>query len=672
MTTSSQARFPIIPALASVAFAAVIGWTLVGFWHYAIIAPPSFDGAMNLRTAASFLRGEGYGFYYDRFFPFPAQTDGPFILPTALAFWIGGITPFTGQLVNLLYIAAFIVLAVALLRRVHVPLWLALFTTMACVSTPGFVENSMNGYGEVPMLTWFFGGLLVLLSGRGGFSVSPARLFWTGFLFGTAYLTKVVALVCVGPALLVLFCVIVSQPGRLWRLFTLGAGLIFPVICWEIFRLVEIGTVRGYLSWWRFQLGQVRAQSGARSNEPGERLLSKGAHHLAMLSDMTGVSVMLLGLAIVVPIVLGLALAFDRQRSPALRLALFMLSGVTGLYFLWWIFISPTAMTWLRRIIDGLLLLQCLTAVALAAIWARPAGRSELSPSKGGLSSRLMLVAFVPVLIGQLTLIRNGQTFTRPPQVADYQLDTYRLADVVRKLPADATIFGAGWWQAPAVALFSGRNFSNFEHWRASRIDAVGDKYFIADMYTIGISRPTIDKVLDLAQHQQLVKMQGGELYKLGAVKPYLPFAPEDSDVTRLSSGFDLSSGDYPARRGFFPREEDRLAWAGLDAAVMLKRDAQTALDMRVEVPPDLRSQQNGHDAILHVTSPGCVDASVDLVPGGTQSIHVPLTCAAWPEARPLEVRLSVDQQVPFIVQIDSDNRLRSFRLLSMQLTNGQ
>jgi hypothetical protein len=672
MTTSSQARFPLIPAIVSLAFAAVIGWTLLGFWHYAMIAPPSFDGAMNLRTAASFLRGDGYGFYYDRFFPFPAQTDGPFILPTALAFWIGGITPFTGQVVNLIYIAAFIVLAVALLRRVHVPLWLALFTTMACISTPGFVENSMNGYGEVPMLTWFLGGLLVLVSGRDGFNVQPVRLFWTGFLFGIAYLTKVVALVCVGPALLVLFCVIVSQPERLRRLFALGSGLVVPVLCWEIFRAVEIGNVRGYLSWWRFQLGQVGAQSGARRGEPSEGLLSKGAHHLAMLSDMTGMSPVLLGFVIVVPIVLGLAIALDRKRSPALRLALFMLTGVTGLYFLWWIFISPTAMTWLRRIVDGLLLLQCLIAVALTATWIRPVGRSEMSPAKGRRSSALMLVAFVPVVIGQIALIRNGQTLTRPPQVADYQLDTYKLADAVRKLPADATIFGADWWQAPAVALFSGRNFSNFEHWRASRIDAVGDKYFVADMYTIGISQSTIDKVLARSQHQELVKMQGGELYKLGSVQPYPAFDAGAEDVSRLSDGFDLSDSDYAPRRGFFQREENRLAWAGLDAAVMLKRDAQTALDIHVEVPPDLRSQQNGHDAILHVTSPGCLDASVDLVPGGQQSIHLPLTCAAWPEARPIEVRLSVDQQVPFIVQIDSDNRLRSFKLLSMRLGNGK
>ncbi|BCF98051.1 hypothetical protein PPGU19_026200 [Paraburkholderia sp. PGU19] len=662
----------MFPAIASLAFAAVIGWILLGFWHYAMIAPPSFDGAMNLRTAASFMHGDGYGFYYDRFFPFPAQTDGPFILPTALAFWIGGITPFTGQVVNLIYIAALVVLAVTLLRRLHVPLWLALFATTACLSTPGFVENSMNGYGEVPMLTWFFGGLLVLVSGRDGFNVQSARLFWTGFLFGIAYLTKVVALVCVGPALLVLFCVIVSQPGRVRRLFMLGLGLVVPVLCWEIFRVVEIGNVRGYLSWWRFQLGQVGAQSGARKGEAGEGLLSKGAHHLSMLSDMTGVPAMLLGFVIVVPIVLGFAIAFDRKRSPALRLALFMLTGVTGLYFLWWIFISPTPMTWLRRILDGLLLLQCLIAVLLAVIWAQSAGRNGGRIFATSLSNVLMLIALLPVVIGQLTLIRNGQTFTRPPQVPEYQLDTYKLADTVRKLPADATIFGAGWWQAPAVALFSGRNFSNFEHWRASRIDAVSDKYFVADMYTIGISQPTIDNVIARSQHQQLVKMQGGELYRLGSVQPYLPFALEDQDVGHLRDGFDLSDGDYTVRRGFFQREEGRLAWAGLDAAVMLKRHAQTALDIHVEVPPDLRSQQNGHDAILHVTSPGCLDASVDLVPGGQQSIHLPLTCAAWPEARPIEVRLSVDQQVPFIVQIDSDNRLRSFKLLSMRLGNGK
>ncbi|MFM0528077.1 hypothetical protein PQR11_24240 [Paraburkholderia strydomiana] len=671
MNRPSSSRFPWVSALVSLAFAGVIGWTFVGLWRYATIAPPSFDGAMNLRTAASFLNGEGYGFFYDRFFPFPAQTDGPFILPTALAFWIGGVTPFTGQVVNLIYIAAFVFVALALMLRVGVPLWLALFASMACVSMPGFVENAMNGYGEIPALTWFLSGILVLASSRGGVNPSARRVFWTGLLFGIAYLTKVVALVCVGPAMLVLFCVIVAQPDRWRRLFALGAGFVVPVLCWEIFRFTEIGSVRGYLDWWRFQLGQVRAQSGAQPGGASDGLLRKGAHHLSILSDLTGVPAALLGFTIVAPVVAGLALASNRKARFSLRLALYVLSGVVGLYFFWWIFISPTAMAWLRRIVDALLLLQCLVAVVLAAIWTMSVTRGDGSSSNRKRAYALAMVALIPVVIGQLALIRSGESITRPPQVAGYQLDTYKLAEAVKALPSDATIFGTGWWQAPAVALFSGRKLSNFEHWSNARLNGVDDKYFVADMYTSGIAPASIEKVLDRAQHDKIATYTGGAIYRLGAVQPYPPFGKDDVNVADLASGFSLSEVDYPHRRGFYSREEDKYAWAGPESAVMLSREGQTALDIKIDVPHDLRQGAASNPPVLHITGGGCLDSKTVLIPGITQDIHVPLICAAWPEARPLEVSMSVDQTVPFIVQIDSDNRLRTFMLRSMQLTGG-
>ncbi|SKC81827.1 hypothetical protein SAMN05445504_3190 [Burkholderia sp. CF099] len=671
MNRPSPSRFLWISALVSLVFAGVIGWTFVGLWRYATIAPPSFDGAMNLRTAASFLNGEGYGFFYDRFFPFPAQTDGPFILPTALAFWIGGVTPFTGQVVNLIYIAAFVFVALGLLLRVGVPLWLALFATMACVSMPGFVENAMNGYGEIPALTWFLSGILVLASSRGGANPSAGRLFWTGFLFGIAYLTKVVALVCIGPAMLVLFFVFVTQPDRWRRLFALGAGFVVPVLCWEIFRFIEIGSLRGYLNWWRFQLGQVRAQSGAQPGGASDGLLRKGVHHLSILSDLTGVPGALLAFTIIAPVVAGVVLASNHNARFSMRLALYVLSGVVGLYFFWWIFISPTAMAWLRRIVDALLLLQCLVAVVLAAIWTMSVTGGKGPPSNRKPANALALIALIPVVIGQLALIRSGESITRPPQVASYQLDTYRLAEAVKALPADATIFGTGWWQAPAVALFSGRKLSNFEHWRNARLNRVSDKYFVADMYTSGIAPSSIEKVLDRAQHDKIVTYSGGAIYRLGATQPYPPFGKGDANIADLASGFSLSDVDYPHRRGFYSREEDKYAWAGPESAVMLSREGQTALEIQVDVPHDLREVGASNPPVLHVTGAGCLDAKSVLIPGSTQDIHVPLTCAAWPEARPLEVSMSVDQTVPFIVQIDSDNRLRSFMLRSMRLTGG-
>lgn len=188
----SFGRLLALPAL--VALAA----TLLHFYAYSTAAPVSFDGAMNLNTAASLARGSGYGFFYDTFFPFPAQTDGPFILPAALVISAFGISPLTTQAVNLAYVLLFLVAVLALARRIGAPTWAAIATMLACVSTPGFAEYALNGYGEIPSLTWWLFGILVL-----GVTVEhPSSLgapVLAGILLSLAYLTKVVALIVVTP-----------------------------------------------------------------------------------------------------------------------------------------------------------------------------------------------------------------------------------------------------------------------------------------------------------------------------------------------------------------------------------------------------------------------------------------------------------------------------------------
>jgi hypothetical protein len=99
-----------------VAMVLAIAWLLSFLVRYALEATPSFDGAMNLNTARSFIEGHGYGFIYDVFFPFPAQTDGPFVLPSALLMLIGGVTPLTTQGVNLAYFIGATILLVILLK----------------------------------------------------------------------------------------------------------------------------------------------------------------------------------------------------------------------------------------------------------------------------------------------------------------------------------------------------------------------------------------------------------------------------------------------------------------------------------------------------------------------------------------------------------------------------
>lgn len=653
--------------LAAVCFAATVVWSLYLLWRYAQIAPPSFDGAMNLNTARSFLHGDGYGFFYDRFFWFPAQTDGPFILPTALAFWIGGVTLFTSQVVNLLYVIALACATVLLLHLLRVSMWLALFVVAACMATPGFVDYAMNGYGEIPMLVWFLCGLIVLVPQRGDAPISDARLFFAGLLFGVSYLTKVVALVCIGPAMLAIGLMFITQPRNIRRLAALGVGFLLPVIAWEVFRFIEVGSARAYVDWWKYQLAQIRSQSGVKRAGPSLGFLGTGADHLRLLSEMVGVPSALLIVLIVAPVVVGGVLALAKSTVQRTRLVIGILSVVCGLYFFWWMFITPQAMTWLRRILAGLLLLQILLVADVAALAVRFREGAEATPERHlfiGVSALALLVAFV----GQCVMIVSGQFLSRPPDVPGYARDMMRLADDVRALPQDATLFGTGWWQAPVIALFAQRRMMNLDHWSTRRINEVKNKYLITDMYTQGIAQSTVNALLDRSKYTKVKETQGGSIYRLDTVQPYLPFSAQDQDLAKLASGFDLSKGDYPQMRGFYAREREQEAWMAVDAAVLLKRSKEKSLRLVIEVPPELLKAVSARVPSIQLSSPGCLDRRVDLTQAGVQTIDVPLECEGSNEERPFPLTLTTSDHVPFIPQIDSDNRLRGVKLRSVQL----
>ncbi|MDR5757950.1 hypothetical protein [Caballeronia sp. LZ035] len=667
MTSRLPSGLRFAAALASAAFAAIIVWMLVLLWQYALVAPPSFDGAMNLNTARSLLHGTGYGFFYDRFFSFPAQTDGPFILPAALAFWIGGVTPFTTQVVNLAYVFALVVVVVTLLRRLDVPLWLALFAVMACVMTPGFAEFSMNGYGEIPMLVWFIGGLIVLLP-REAEGMSDRRLFVAGMLFGVSYLTKVVALVCIAPAVLVLGCMILARPRRWARLFRLAAGFALPVVLWELFRYVQLGNLHNYVDWWHYQLAQIRAQSGARPMGMQHGRIVTGLNHLKALSNMTGVPTAALALLIAAPVGLGLIFAIKRSTPGRLRLGIGLLSIVCGLYFFWWIFITPEAFLWLRRIIAGLLLLQCLLAAVLMVVYVRVAGWIASRTTRPKLMTALAVPLLAVAVFGQFRLMRSGEFVSNPPRPPGYALEMLRVAQDVKALPAGATLFGTAWWQSPVIALFSGRHFMNLAHWPIDRINAAPDKYFVTDMYSQSIDASAIQELLQRSSYVPVMKSDGGSIYRLTSVRPYDPFTPNDENVAKLSSSLDFSRADYAARRGIYQREADRDAWMSPRAAILLARKHEDTVRIGLEVPNELFKASKSGSLMLEISSTGCLDRKIELAESGVHTLVLSLDCPGSDESKPFEIDLRADQHVPYIPQIDSDNRQRSVRLRYVRL----
>ena len=639
-----------------------IAWLLADLFPYALGAVPSFDGAMNLNTARSFMEGRGYGFVYDVFFPFPAQTDGPFILPSTLLMLIGGVTPFTGQAVNLAYFLGATMLVFLLLRRIVCSVTLALAGTLIVLQTPDLFQTGMNGLGEIPVLFWFLTASIVLADSLDGETPSPRRLAAGGAALAICYLTKTVALLLVAPTAVV-FAVLFVVRHRRWagRILWLGAGLMLPIVGWELFRLIELGSPRDYAEWWRLQMGQVMQQSGADETTTCVGIWAKGIAHLRILADLMAMPEPLLACLLLVPWLVGLALLTHRLRQRRFG-AVFCLAacGSTSIvYFAWWLLITPTVMAWMRRILDGLIVQQIILAACLAilfrALWPRAVWRRLLAA--------LLAVALV---LPEAYVARRAAVFTAPLIVTDTDRDQLALARELHELPADATLFGFGWWQAPGPALFSGRTMMNYYRWDAAAIDALPRKYLVLDYAAKAVAdRRQIEDIIAAGTSQIVADGPGGTIYKLGKVLPYVPFTADQRHAGDLSAGFDTSVAPYPYARGFYDPKRD---WVKPDAAVLFMRTDQVRLTLSVFVPPGLVPTNAGEGLRLRVTSPGCIDAFLPFEQSGMQAFSVLLTCPPTVTPEPMEIWFHLNGHLPFVRQLDADTRPRAYAFASARL----
>ncbi len=625
---------------------------------FASTTPVSFDGAMNLNTAASLAAGNGYGFFYDTYFPFPAQTDGPFIFPAAILISIFGVSPLVTQSINLAYIGFLIPLLTTLLRRLGMPLWAALAGTLIVISVPGITEFGMNGYGEIPSLVWYLSGLLTfgtLLNS----THSRHNALLAGSFLAAAYLTKVVSLVLVAPLFGTVFVFMFQQHISRKTFTQLCLGFLFPVISWEFYRAVEIGSISGYLTWWKLQLGQILHQSGASHSLAG--FVHKATEHFSILSEITGLSTFLLAAFLVLPYFLFILVEDRRSIAEKFYYSCLLWSGLA--YFSWWLLLTPTSMAWLRRIMDGVVIHQLLLcALGFSIISSMLTGTRSI-----GLKWWTAFVFSLGAVFPVLTLSKNGQKFTEPIKTPAYVASFFQLVSLVRELPADAVIFGTGWWQSPALALYSGRRLHNFQHWTPDEINGLKRKYFAFDHFTVGIAKSDVVNALALTDTQEMFKSDGGALYLIDKARLYAPIEITRSNLAKLKSKMDFSEEDYEFKSGFYPAEDHKWAWMRTDGLVVLDRTSESRIVISFLVPDQLLKEKKVE---LNVEVPGCAKGTFPLSKPGENTVKLTLNCPASEERMPLYSYFHVNQHMPFANQIDSENRLLSVLVRSVKLAD--
>lgn len=641
------------------------------FINFAIVAPPSFDGGMNLNVAVSFIQGNGYGFFYDVFYPFPAQTDGPFILPAALVLWLGGITPFTTQLINLLYLAAFIAAVYTLLRRLQLAEWMALVGVVLCLRTPGMREYAINGFGEIPCLTFFLLGLILLSYEWQGNQTSNWKILLGGVALGLCAIIKTIGLIMVVPTLFV-FALLVLVGERGWsQIIYAFSGIMVPVLGWEIFRYINVENGYNYLTWWQLQLGEVLWQAGVRDSIAGYiNPIVKAKSHLEILAYQIGLPMVLvialLVIVFVIFVILGLRLW--RSRNLGHLFILLTLSLVAGAYFIWWIFLTPTKIAWLRRILDGLILLQMLSIVAVFSLIRQVAA----AMAKRSLLKGAMIIPVICLIVAaQMMMVRHGGIFSSDPQPSNRNFEQMTAAKILSELPADGKLFGSSWWKAPVLALFSGRQMMNFEHWSPKEINALPRKYLVLDGFAKSLAMEEFQRILDASTYRVVYDAPHAAIYELLFVNAYKPFQPADRAAPNLASGFDAVNSDYKYVRGLYSREVHH-RWSRPEAGFLLQRTSQDRLLLTLTIPDQLfNSRTLPPDLLLSVSSSGCIDKQIPVV-RGRQTLEIPVTCPVSSESSTMEIAVSLNAHMPFLRRIEFDGRRMGFLFESAQLVDSQ
>ncbi|HET7925385.1 MAG TPA: glycosyltransferase family 39 protein, partial [Rhodanobacteraceae bacterium] len=280
-------------SLLAVAVLLVAASTKLAVWT--ATQPVSFDGAMNLEVARSLAEGAGYRrMYADHLgFSHAIQTRAPYILPAAAVFAAFGVGVWQSQLVNALYLVAFSLLVFVLVMRVASWRW-ALAAVAMCLCTPGLDDNGLNGFGEVPALTWWLAALAVLYGARDAGPPSARRYFVAGLLLGIAIVTKTVLLIGVAAAALVLFAE-AAQRERRWRplaalIGIVGAGVLLPVLLHEVCRALAFGDWVRWRAWIGDEWRMIHMQAGTRVGFPDSADVASKVHsHFIVLADGLGI-----------------------------------------------------------------------------------------------------------------------------------------------------------------------------------------------------------------------------------------------------------------------------------------------------------------------------------------------------------------------------------------------
>lgn len=653
------------PRVLSAAFALLAMLLVLAIVYDSVHRAPSFDGATNLQAAHSLANGEGYRRTYADREPFShsIQSKLPYVVPAAVTFRLFGVGIWQAQSANIIFLLLLVASTAILVGRRFGTLAAAAAVIVLCV-TPGLLEFGFGGYGEIPGLAL---ALLALVAWPWRTSRHRlARIFVAGGLLGLAFATKVVLAICSGAFGLVFVmhllsgargdAVRASWVARTGYIALLALASLFPLLLVEAWKYVAVGGMPGYMAWWQEGFSEIGKQAGTR---PGFAdtvgVLPKIRHHLDLLQGHLGLSMPALLAWLVLPYALALR-PLLRERSWWRWGPLVCLLFAAGIYLAWWLALTPTLKAYHRRILDGTLLLNI--------AWVYIAGWYLAVPARHAVARAARWLPLLAILAFAVSMYRSDAARSLFHRSAA-PTDLLRTVDEVAGLPADAYLFGTGWYSAPAVSLLAGRPLRDFNDTPVVGLDRRRPAYFIFD--NPGLANRRQEPIERMYRTRRLLPdLDRYQVYEVHLDQ--LADAIDEADLPRLRPDVDMTTDEYPFVAGFHRPESNGTRWMMSDAFIVLRYDGSPNVQLDLYTPaPDRYMRRRG--VRLTVLLEGCEIASGHPVPRGRSKATLPIPPGCRPAVGdPVTLRLMADDLIRSgIIQ---DDRALSVVVLRAALSN--
>lgn len=434
-----------------------------------------FDAGMNFQVSKSIVdRGQyatnyvdsGYNASESLLFDHKIQTGSTIIFPTALLNAIFGVKPIHMQIV--LYIVYCILLfSIYYIISKRVNNVIGLLITVFFIPYTYF--NPFYGYGEIAMGTVMLLTFLMFLSARE--SGLYKKYLFAGILFGFGYLTKTVFMIC-APTYFVFFVYDMVQGKNkkdvFLRYLTILGGFIIPVAVFEIYKMVSLGGVVEYVSWWKQEIACIRTESGTNDEIGGIiGLLKRIVTNIKWYADTFNMPIVFLLFMMLFPIGYFIYSYIKKIKINSLDMCFYI---VFMTYMAWWLLIVSGSRLSERRIMMANIFGIINITLLIADIIKLNIQKNKIVFTAIGLVyACLMIVIFIPKCISEY---KGLNTAYERKQAVD------EAVSFMKTLPENSNFYGSGWWQNPVIAVEANVTMLNIDCQELRP-----DSYFVEDVY---------------------------------------------------------------------------------------------------------------------------------------------------------------------------------------------